>query len=60
MSSHPLEPWVRARLRCPVCRAELLDVPEGLRCSAGECGAAYRVDELGIPVLLVEDLGHQS
>lgn len=53
-----LEPWLREILRCPQCRAELLDGagPEGpeLVCANSECGLAYRIDD-GIPVLLIDE-----
>lgn len=52
-----IEPWLREILRCPSCRATLVDgtgpggVPE-LQCSG--CPLAYRIDD-GIPVLLVDE-----
>lgn len=58
MTTSTIEPWLRAILRCPACRAELRDEtgtagPE-LVCTDSACGLAYRVDE-GIPVLLVDE-----
>ena len=52
-----IEPWLREILRCPSCRATLVDGtgPEGnpeLQCSG--CPLAYRIDD-GIPVLLVDE-----
>ena len=53
-----IEPWLREILRCPQCKAELVDGtgPTGpeLQCTSPECGLAYRVDD-GIPVLLVDE-----
>jgi uncharacterized protein YbaR (Trm112 family) len=54
-----IEPWLRDILRCPRCRAELIDGtgPDGgpeLVCASDECGLAYRVDD-GVPVLLVDE-----
>jgi uncharacterized protein YbaR (Trm112 family) len=52
-----IEPWLREILRCPSCRATLLDGagPDGgeeLQCTG--CRLAYRIDD-GIPVLLVDE-----
>lgn len=57
MSDLPLEPWVRAILRCPACHGELADQtgPSGeseLACES--CALAYPVRH-GIPVLLADD-----
>ena len=52
-----IDPWLREILRCPACRAELVDgvgpsqTPE-LQCTG--CDHAYRIDG-GIPVLLVDE-----
>lgn len=43
--------WVRASLRCPVCRAELRDGDARLECTG--CGRRYPVSD-GIPVLIAE------
>lgn len=54
-----IEPWLREILVCPRCHSALADdrspagAPE-LRCTSGECGLVYRVDD-GIPVLLVDE-----
>ncbi len=57
-SGSRIEPWLREILRCPQCKAELVDGtgPTGpeLQCTSPECGLAYRVDD-GIPVLLVDE-----
>ena len=57
-SGPQIEPWLREILRCPQCKAELVDGtgPTGpeLQCTSPECGLAYRVDD-GIPVLLVDE-----
>ena len=57
-SGPQIEPWLREILRCPQCKAELVDGtgPAGpeLQCTSPECGLAYRVDD-GIPVLLVDE-----
>jgi len=57
-SGPQIEPWLREILRCPQCKAELVDStgPAGpeLQCTSPECGLAYRVDD-GIPVLLVDE-----
>ncbi|MGL5865959.1 MAG: Trm112 family protein [Dermatophilaceae bacterium] len=54
----PLEPWLRAILRCPACRSEVRDDagPTGpeLVCTSSTCGLAYRIDD-GVPVLLVDE-----
>ena len=52
-----IQPWLREILRCPSCRASLVDGegPDGtpeLQCSG--CPLAYRIDD-GIPVLLVDE-----
>lgn len=57
--THPIDPWVRALLRCPATGAELVDGwgPNGeaeLHSTAEEGALAYPVRD-GIPVLLVED-----
>lgn len=57
-SASPIEPWLRAILRCPACRSELRDEngaegPE-LVCTSSSCGLAYRIDD-GVPVLLVDE-----
>ncbi len=41
--------WVRAALRCPVCRGELRDAPSALECTS--CARTYPVSD-GIPVLI--------
>ncbi len=41
--------WVRAALRCPVCRGELRDAPSALTCTS--CARTYPVSD-GIPVLI--------
>ncbi|MEI2732863.1 MAG: hypothetical protein V9G08_12850 [Dermatophilaceae bacterium] len=50
--------WVREILRCPQCRAEVVDVlaqdGPALRCTDPACGLTYRI-EGGIPVMLVDD-----
>ncbi|MGP9693866.1 Trm112 family protein [Brachybacterium sp. AOP25-B2-12] len=43
--------WVRAALRCPVCRHELRDAEAALRCTG--CDRLYPVEN-GIPVLIAE------
>ena len=43
--------WVRSRLRCPVCRGELVDGTGTLECEA--CPRTYAV-EGGIPVLIAD------
>jgi len=55
----PVDPWVRAILRCPATGAELVDGvgPDGspeLWSTAAEGALAYPVRG-GIPVLLVDD-----
>ncbi|PPK97806.1 hypothetical protein CLV92_103341 [Kineococcus xinjiangensis] len=58
-----MEPWLRAALRCPQCRGELVDVdpvpagattgPAALACT-GACACSYPVVD-GIPVLLTDE-----
>lgn len=56
----PIEPWVRALLRCPVTGAELTDGvgPDGApELVSAAAGLAYPVRD-GIPVLLADDARH--
>ena len=58
-SEPQIEPWLREILRCPQCRSTLSDGsgPSGpeLHCTNAECRLAYRIDDDGIPVLLVDE-----
>ncbi|PID96710.1 MAG: hypothetical protein CSA84_02715 [Actinomycetales bacterium] len=50
-----LDGWIRDILRCPGCQAELTIAESELRCCDAACGARYVIDDLGIPVLLVDE-----
>ncbi len=60
-----IDEWVRAILRCPVCRSPLVDANDGtgaaqLWCDGSldaGCRRQYRIDD-GIPVLLAEEAVH--
>ncbi len=55
-----IEPWLRDILRCPSCKGVLRDGTDPDAGGAAElhctvCRLAYRIDDAGIPVLLVDE-----
>lgn len=51
MSAMSLDPWMRNILRCPRCRGEVTNSPDGTELVCAADGLAYPITD-GIPVML--------
>lgn len=49
-----IDPRLLEILACPLCKGEIREEGDLLRCARRECSLAYRVED-GIPIMLVEE-----